>query len=97
MRDFELSPGVMLIVVVIPTCRHDFHVHPGREAGEQADHNAPIMNARDLMAIDLVPQLTTAHIDALKIEGRMKSEMYVASTVAAYRYAVDGRDNPARI
>ena len=80
----------------VQTCRHDFHVHPGREAGEQADYNAPIMNARDLMAIDLVPQLTTAHIDALKIEGRMKSEMYVASTVAAYRCAVDGRDNPAR-
>lgn len=37
----------------------------------------------------LLPQLTAAGISSLKIEGRMKTEYYVATVVSAYRRALD--------
>ena len=39
--------------------------------------------------IHYIPELVDAGIDSLKIEGRMKSEFYVASAVKAYREALD--------
>ncbi|HSR35813.1 MAG TPA: U32 family peptidase, partial [Desulfurivibrionaceae bacterium] len=47
----------------------------------------------DFCALDLLPELTSAGIMSLKIEGRMKSAEYVARVVAAYRLALDA---PAR-
>ncbi|TVR47218.1 MAG: U32 family peptidase [Planctomycetota bacterium] len=79
------------------TCRHPFTVHDGASTDSPALYTSPLMNARDQMAIDLLPQFAAAGIDAAKIEGRMKSALYVAATVAAYRRARDGMaDNPAR-
>lgn len=43
----------------------------------------------DLSAIDLLPELISAGVRSLKIEGRMKSAEYVASVVEAYRLALD--------
>ena len=40
--------------------------------------------------INHLKELKEAGIDSLKIEGRMKSEYYVASVVNAYRRALDG-------
>ena len=37
------------------------------------------MNAKDLMGIDIIPQIIDAKIESLKIEGRMKSNLYVAN------------------
>mmetsp|Transcript_30018 Transcript_30018/g.82361 ORF Transcript_30018/g.82361 Transcript_30018/m.82361 type:complete len:1108 (+) Transcript_30018:57-3380(+) len=48
-----------------------------------------LLSPQDLMALDHVKALTEAGVGCLKIEGRLKSEEYVALTTAAYRDAVD--------
>ncbi len=48
-----------------------------------------IFNSKDLCMIDHIPELLAAGIDSLKIEGRMKTALYVAATARTYRNAVD--------
>lgn len=48
-----------------------------------------IMNSKDLCMIEHIPELMESGIVSLKIEGRMKSEYYVAAIVKAYRQAMD--------
>lgn len=80
----------------VQTCRNTFTVHTDRRSDSPVQATASIMNARDQHALELIPRLVAAGIDACKIEGRMKSALYVACTVASYRRAVDGAaDNPA--
>lgn len=47
------------------------------------------LSPNDLAALDLIPQLTAAGVDALKIEGRMKGPDYVFAVTSAYRKAID--------
>jgi len=47
------------------------------------------LSASDLSALELVPQLQALGLDALKIEGRMKSGEYVSRVVQAYRLVLD--------
>ena len=54
-----------------------------------------IFNSRDLCLIDHLPELISAGVDSLKIEGRMKSLYYVAAVTRVYRAALDAwRDAP---
>ena len=48
-----------------------------------------LLSPSDLFALDLVPELIAAGVNALKIEGRMKSPQYVASATRQYRLAID--------
>lgn len=48
-----------------------------------------IMNSKDLCMIEHIPELMNSGIRSFKIEGRMKSEYYVAAIVKAYREAID--------
>ena len=48
-----------------------------------------ILNSKDLCMIQYIPELIDAGIASLKIEGRLKSEYYVATVVRAYRKAID--------
>jgi putative protease len=48
-----------------------------------------LLSPRDLCGIELLPQLASSGVSALKIEGRMKSPEYVATVVSAYRAAID--------
>ncbi len=48
-----------------------------------------IMNSKDMCMIEHMPKLIKAGISSLKIEGRAKSEYYVASVTSAYRKALD--------
>lgn len=48
-----------------------------------------IMNSKDLCMIQHIPELVQSGVYSFKIEGRMKSEFYVASVVKAYREALD--------
>lgn len=48
-----------------------------------------IMNSKDLCMIDHIPELIDAGIDSLKIEGRMKNPLYVATVARTYRMAID--------
>ena len=60
---------------------------------EEDGRGTYILNSKDMCLIDYLPQLESAGISSLKIEGRMKSDYYVASVVNAYRRALDGYDN----
>ncbi len=48
-----------------------------------------IMNSKDLCLIRHIPELIEAGVTSFKIEGRVKSEFYVATVTAAYRRAID--------
>jgi len=48
-----------------------------------------LLSPSDLSALDLVPELIAAGVNALKIEGRMKSPQYVAAATRQYRQAID--------
>ncbi len=56
---------------------------------DQDDRGAYIMNSRDLCLMPRLGDVIAAGPDSLKIEGRNRSEYYVASTVHAYRSAID--------
>lgn len=58
-----------------------------------------ILNSKDLNMLGHIGELMDAGVDCFKIEGRMKSEYYVASVVNAYRRTIDflktaGTDKP---
>lgn len=57
---------------------------------EEGDAGTHILNARDLCMIEYIDKLIGAGITSLKIEGRAKSDYYVATVTNAYRMAVDG-------
>ena len=48
-----------------------------------------IFNSRDLCMIEHIPELVEAGIDSWKIEGRMKTALYVATVARTYRRAID--------
>lgn len=48
-----------------------------------------IFNSKDLCMIEHVPELIEAGIDSFKIEGRMKTALYVATVARTYRKAID--------
>lgn len=48
-----------------------------------------IMNAEDLCLLEFLPEILESGVKSLKIEGRVKSEYYVATVVKAYRQALD--------
>ena len=53
------------------------------------DNGTYIFSAKDLCLMPVLPQLIEAGVSSLKIEGRMKTEYYVATVTAAYRRALD--------
>ena len=60
---------------------------------EQDARGTYILNSKDLCMIEHIKELENAGIYSLKIEGRMKSDYYVASVVNAYRRAIDGKND----
>lgn len=56
---------------------------------EENERGTFVFNSRDLCMIDHIPDLLGAGVDSLKIEGRMKTALYVASVGRAYRQAID--------
>ncbi|WP_130836397.1 peptidase U32 family protein [Lachnoclostridium sp. Marseille-P6806] len=53
------------------------------------DRGSYIFNSRDLCMIEHIPELLGAGIDSFKIEGRMKTTLYVAAVARTYRRAID--------
>ncbi len=56
---------------------------------EENERGTFVFNSRDLCMIEHIPDLLAAGVDSLKIEGRMKTALYVASVGRAYRQAID--------
>lgn len=48
-----------------------------------------IFNSKDLCMIEHIPEIIDAGIDSLKVEGRMKTALYVATVARTYRKAID--------
>ncbi len=57
---------------------------------EEDERGTYILNSKDMCLIDHLKEFEKAGVVSLKIEGRMKSDYYVASVVNAYRRALDG-------
>ncbi len=75
-------------------CRWEYHVSERGYAGEyfpvqQDDRGTYIFNSKDLCMISHLKDVISAGVTSLKIEGRMKSEYYVACVTGAYRRALD--------
>lgn len=75
-------------------CRWQYHVVEEKRPGEylpvcEDDNGTYIFSAKDLCLMPVLPRLIEAGVSSLKIEGRMKTEYYVATVTAAYRRALD--------
>lgn len=57
---------------------------------EEDERGTYILNSKDMCLIDYLDRFEEAGVNSLKIEGRMKSDYYVASVVNAYRRALNG-------
>ncbi len=56
---------------------------------EENERGTYIFNSKDLCMIEHIPELVDAGIDSFKIEGRMKTALYVATVARTYRKAID--------
>ena len=56
---------------------------------EHDDKGTYIFSSKDLCLIKEIPEIIQMGVDSLKIEGRLKTEYYLASVVNAYRNAID--------
>ncbi len=83
-------------------CRWNYAIVEEKRPGEyfpvvENDRGTFLFNSKDLCMIEHLPELAECGVGSLKIEGRMKSEFYTATTVRAYRIAVDAfSDDPDR-
>ena len=56
---------------------------------EQDQNGTYILSSKDLCLIKEIPEIVDMGIDSLKIEGRLKTEYYLATVISAYRNAID--------
>ncbi len=56
---------------------------------ETNEYGTSIFSSKDLCLINEIPEIIDMGVDSLKIEGRLKTEYYVASIVNVYRNAID--------
>lgn len=78
----------------VQACRWKYYIREENRTDEmpieEDERGTYILNSKDMCLIDHLKELEEAGIASLKIEGRMKSDYYVASVVNAYRRALDG-------
>ena len=75
-------------------CRWKYSVVEETRPGEvmpvfENERGTYIFNSKDLCMIEHIPELVEAGVDSLKIEGRMKTALYVATVARTYRKALD--------
>ena len=78
------------------SCRWAYNMYleeknnPGNLMPVETDENGTyILSSKDLCLIKEIPQIVEMGVDSLKIEGRLKTEYYLASVVSSYRNAID--------
>ena len=82
-------------------CRWNYALMEEKRPGEylpvfENERGTFIMNSKDLCMIEHIPELVGSGVYSLKIEGRVKSEYYVATIIAAYRKAINAYyENPS--
>ena len=81
-------------------CRWKYYLMEEQRPGEympvfENERGTFIYNSKDLCMIEHIDELVRSGLTSFKIEGRVKSEFYVATVVAAYRRAIDSyMENP---
>ena len=75
-------------------CRWKYAVVEEKRPGEylpvyENERGTYIFNSKDLCMIEHIPELMESGIDSFKIEGRMKTALYVATVARTYRRAID--------
>ena len=75
-------------------CRWKYSIVEEKRPGEympvyENERGTFIFNSKDLCMVDHIPEMIDAGIDSFKIEGRMKTALYVATVARAYRRAID--------
>lgn len=75
-------------------CRWKYYIMEETRPGEyypvfENDRGTYIFNSKDLCMIEYIPEMVKAGINSFKIEGRMKTALYVASVARTYRQAID--------
>lgn len=82
-------------------CRWKYSIVEETRPGEvlpvyENERGTYIFNSKDLCMIKHIPEMIEAGIDSFKIEGRMKTALYVATVARTYRKALDDyQQNPA--
>jgi len=76
------------------SCRWKYHIVEETRPGEympieENERGTYIFNSKDLCMIEYIPEIIKAGINSLKIEGRMKTALYVATVARTYRKAID--------
>ncbi|MDF2819605.1 MAG: Collagenase and related protease [Clostridiales bacterium] len=76
------------------SCRWKYNVVEEKRPGEympiyENERGTYIFNSKDLCMIEYIPEMVEAGIDSFKIEGRMKTLLYVATVARTYRKAID--------
>lgn len=76
----------------VQSCRWEYALTEKKREGqyfpiEEDERGTYILNSKDLMMIEHIDKLYDAGLSSLKIEGRMKTAFYTATTVNAYRKA----------
>ena len=56
---------------------------------EQDEHGTYILSSKDMCLINELPEIINLGVDSLKIEGRLKTEYYLATIINTYRVAID--------
>lgn len=83
-------------------CRCKYYIMEEKRPGEflpveENERGTYIFNSKDLCMIEHIPELVNAGIDSFKIEGRMKTALYVAVVSRTYRQAIDDYfENPQK-
>ena len=83
-------------------CRWKYTLEEETRPGEyfpvfENERGTYIMNSKDLCMIEHIPELIEAGIDSFKIEGRMKTALYVACVARTYKAAItDYLESPER-
>lgn len=75
-------------------CRWKYYIMEENRPGEylpvfENERGTYIFNSKDLCMIEYIPEIVDAGINSLKIEGRMKTALYVATVARTYRRAID--------
>ena len=75
-------------------CRWKYSLVEEKRPGQymdvfENDRGTFIFNSKDLCMIEHIPELVKSGISSFKIEGRVKTEYYVATVVGAYRREID--------
>ena len=82
-------------------CRWQYAISEEKRPGlymplEETERGTYLFNAKDLCMIEYLPRLIQAGICSLKVEGRMKNELYIATIARAYRLTMDAlAESPA--